>query len=50
MSRDNAIEKIKIDLKEEKRDYEIVIGGGLLDSLAEYIGRVYAGKKIFSGQ
>ena len=47
MSRENAIEKIKIDLKEEKRDYEIVIGGGLLDSLAEYIGRVYAGKKIF---
>ena len=47
MSREQTIEKIKIDLEEEKRGYEIIIGAGLLSSLPEYIGQVYDGKKIF---
>ncbi|HHU92868.1 MAG TPA: 3-dehydroquinate synthase [Halanaerobiaceae bacterium] len=47
MRSEKAIEKIKIDLREEQRDYEIIIGAGLLNRLDKYIGQLYQGKKIF---
>ena len=41
MRSEKAIEKIKIDLREEQRDYEIIIGAGLLNRLDKYIGKLY---------
>lgn len=47
MSSEQVIEKININLQEEKRDYEIIVGAGLINSLDRYIRKVYEGNKIF---
>lgn len=39
--------KLRVDIKERKEGYDIFIAANIVNSLPEYISKVYQGKKIF---